>query len=84
MNIFAVIGLYFITGIIILVLLDIITGSVRRWFKSAPYDTQEAMLTSPYVRSFVGVKTAVVLAVGALLLFWPLAVIMVVINKVRK
>lgn len=84
MNIFTFIGLYFIAGVIVLALLDIITGSVRRWFKSAPYDTQEAMLASPYVRSSVGVKMATILAVGALLLFWPLAVIMVVINKVRK
>ena len=84
MNILSIIGLYFIAGIIMLVLLDIMTGSVRRWFKSAPYDTQQALVNSSYARSFVGVKTAAVLAVGTLLIFWPLAVVMAVINKARS
>jgi len=75
------IALYFAIGLIALGLLDLITGRVRKRLREASYDTQDKLLGTGQV---VGEKTALLLTIGALLLFWWLAVYSAVIGAVSK
>jgi len=43
---------------------------VRRRLTTASYDTRDKLVLSG---SYVGVKTALVITIGALWLFWPIA-----------
>jgi len=69
--IFEAIALYFVIGVVALALLDLITGRVRKRLREASYETQDKLIKSGQA---VGVKTALLLTIGALLLFWWLAI----------
>ena len=71
MGIFEIIGIYLLTGIVALGLLDLFTGRIRRKLKSASYQTQAKLATSG---SYVGRKTAVFLILIALWIFWVVAI----------
>ena len=71
MGVFEIIGIYLLTGIITLGLLDLFTGRIRKNIKDASYKSQEKLAASG---SYVGRKTAVVLTLIALWLFYPVAI----------
>lgn len=71
MGAFEVIGIYLLVGIVALVLLDLITGRIRKNIKDASYKSQEKLAASG---SYVGRKTAVVLTLIALWIFYPVAI----------
>ena len=71
MTIQLALGLYLIIGVIALVSLDLFTGRVRKRLKAASYDTQKKMMVSG---SYVGPRTALVIIVLALWIFWPFAI----------
>jgi hypothetical protein len=64
-------GIYLLLGIVALGLLDLFTGRIRRKLKLASYQTQEKLALSG---SFVGSKTAIMLTLIALWLFYPVAI----------
>lgn len=64
-------GIYLLLGIIAIGLLDLLTGRVRKRLKLASYETQGKMVASG---SLVGVKTAYILTLLALWLFYPIAI----------
>lgn len=69
--IFEAIALYFAIGVVALALLDLTTGRVRKTLREASYETQDKMIK---VGQPTGTKTALLLTIGALLLFWWLAI----------
>ena len=71
MGIFEIIGIYLLTGIVALGLLDLFTGRIRKKLKTASYETQEKLAGAG---SFVGTKTAMVLILIALWIFWVVAI----------
>ena len=71
MGIFEVIGLYLLSGIVVLGLLDLFTGRVRKNITNASYKSQEKLAASG---SFVGRKTAMALTLIALWIFYPVAI----------
>ena len=71
MGIFEVIGIYLLSGIVVLSLFDLFTGRIRRKLKTASYQAQEKLAASG---SFVGVKTAMALTLVALWIFYPVAI----------
>ena len=68
MTIQLALGLYLVIGIVALVLLDLITGRIRRRFKNASVEAQEKMVAKG---SYVGNKQVMILTTFALLVFWP-------------
>ncbi len=62
---------YFTLGLVAIVVLDLLTKRVRRRLTTASYDTRDKLVLSG---SYVGVKTALVITIGALWLFWPVAI----------
>jgi len=71
MVVYQAIGAYLVLGIIALGLLDLFTGRVRNRLKEASYEAQDKLAKSG---SFVGVRTAMVLTLLALWLFWVVAI----------
>ncbi len=72
MNIlWVVLVFYFTMGIVAIIALDMLTGRVKQRLKSASYDTRDKLMVSG---SYVGVKTALVLTLLALWIFWPVAI----------
>lgn len=69
--IFEAIALYFAIGVVALALLDLITGRVRKRLREASFETQDRLIKSGQP---TGTKTALLLTIGALLLFWWLAI----------
>ena len=59
---------YLASGLVVLVLLDIFTGRIRRNVKLKAYDTQSILARQ---RIIVGVKTAIVIILIVAWLFWP-------------
>ena len=78
MGVFEIIGIYLLTGIITLGLLDLFTGRIRKNIKDASYKSQEKLAASG---SYVGRKTSVVLTLIALWLFYPVAIYGAISNK---
>ena len=70
-------GAYLLAGLLAILILDTITGRVRKKLILASSDTRGKLLESG---TFVGAKTAVILTLGALFLFWP-ALIWAAIRK---
>lgn len=64
--VFVIVGVYLVTGILAVVLLDILTGRVRERIKGASVETQTLTGDSP--------KVAFVVTVLALWLLWPVAI----------
>lgn len=81
MTIIEVLGVYFLLGIVALVLLDLITKRVRGRLKAASQETQLKLLDSG---SFISPKTAVLLTLGALWLFYPVAIYAALFHKGRE
>jgi len=71
LNILAGIGIYLCLGVIVLGILDLATKRIRTRLFSASQDTRDKLITSG---SFVSTKEATVLIIGAMWLFWPLAI----------
>lgn len=71
MGVFEIIGIYLLTGIVALGLLDVFTGRIRKKLKSASVQSQAKLAASG---SYVGTKTAVVLILIALWIFWVVAI----------
>ena len=71
MGVFEVIGIYLLSGIVVLGLFDLFTGRIRRKLKTASYQAQEKLAASG---SFVGVKTAMALTLIALWIFYTVAI----------
>jgi len=78
MGVLEIIGIYLLLGIVALVSLDLFTGRVRGKLKDASYQTQEKLAGAG---SFVGAKTAIVLTLLALWLFYPVAIYGAISNK---
>lgn len=70
---------YLLIGTIALGLLDLITKRIRTRLREASYDSQANLERAGAV---VGSRTALVLTVGALWLFWPAAIIGAIIGLV--
>lgn len=68
---------YFGSGVLFLVLFDIITGRIRRRLSSASIDTQVRMTRAGL---YLGVKTGIIMFVVTMWLFWPA----VLVGAVRK
>ena len=66
-----IIGGYFGLGILALLSLDLLTGRIRRRLGEAIADTQDKLA---FAGSAVGRKESFVLTIGALWLFWPVAI----------
>ncbi len=62
---------YLLAGVVALVVLDISTGRIRNRIAGASQDAQEKLTTSGNI---VGTKTARVVTLFALWLFWPVAI----------
>ena len=71
MGIYQAIGAYLVLGIIALGLLDLFTGRIRKNIKDASYKSQAKLVARG---SYVGRKTAVVLTLIALWIFYPVAI----------
>lgn len=71
MGVFEIIGLYLFLGIVVLGLLDLFTGRIRKKLKGASYQAQAKLATSG---SYVGRKTAVFLTLVVLWVFWVVAI----------
>ena len=69
--ILTVLGAYLVVGIIAICFLFILTGKMRKRLKDASFATQEKLMNTG---SFVGSKTALIMTVLALLVFWPFAI----------
>lgn len=74
------VALYFIIGIVALGLLDLTTGRIRRQLKEASIETQTRLV---HTGQFVGTRTAVLLTLGALWLFWWLAIYSAIVSQLR-
>lgn len=66
-----VIAGYFCIGILSIAVLDVLTKRVRKHLSGATFETQERLNA---VGETTGRKTAVILTIGALILFWPVAI----------
>ena len=66
-----VLGGYLLLGIVVLGLFDWLTGRVRKRMRVASYETQERLTATGNI---TGVKTAVLLTLLALWMFWPVAI----------
>ena len=66
-----VIGGYLLAGVVVLMLLDLFTGRVRKRIRVASYETQERLTATGNI---TGAKTAVLLTLLALWMFWPVAI----------
>jgi hypothetical protein len=64
-------GVYFACGIAALVMLELLTKRISRRLRPASQETQDKLIVSG---SPVGAKEATALTVGALWLFWPVAI----------
>ena len=71
MGIFQAIGIYLLSGIVALGLLDLFTGRIRGKLKSASVQAQAKLASSG---SYVGTKMATGLLLFALWVFWPVAI----------
>ena len=71
MDILIGIGGYFILGVVVLVLFDLITKRIRNRLSSASHESRDRLLESG---TPVGTREATALTVGALWLFWPLVI----------
>lgn len=81
MGIFEIIGIYLLTGLVALGLLEIFTGRIRKKLKSASYQTQAKLAASG---SLVGTKAAMILTVIALWIFWVVAIYGAIRNKKER
>lgn len=81
MGIFEIIGIYLLTGIVAVGLLDLLTGRIRRKLKTVSYEAQEKLAGRG---TFVGVKTAMVLTLIALWVFWVVAIYGAISSAVIK
>jgi len=68
---------YFVIGLVVLISLDVATKKIRKWLKVAPFDTQAKLATSG---NYTGIKSATVIILLALWLFWPLAIFSVLVG----
>lgn len=78
MTIWTVLGLYLVAGIIALILLDLITGRIRKRIKIASFDTQEKMTAKG---SYIGTKQAMIITVLALWVLWPVAIYVAIFSS---
>ena len=62
---------YFSLGLMMLAILDIFTGRIRRKLLPASYDTQNKLINSG---NYIGKSGAVAITIFALIIFWPLAI----------
>lgn len=67
-NAIIVVGIYLAAGLFALSILDIITKRIRNRLRSASLDTQSKLANTG---NYTGVKTAIVITLIALFLFWP-------------
>lgn len=67
-----VIGIYLLTGVVALTILDMLTHRIRTRLKGASYESQSKLADRGVA---VSQKAAMVLTVIALWLFWPAAII---------
>ncbi|KKK55799.1 hypothetical protein LCGC14_3070950 [marine sediment metagenome] len=70
------VGLYLLLGLVSLAVLDLRTKRIRERLREASYDTQAMMVA--------GTRTAIVVTVLALWLFWPFAVYGAVEDRLRS
>ncbi|MDD5220911.1 MAG: hypothetical protein PHV11_10115 [Candidatus Bipolaricaulis sp.] len=70
-GIYLIIGLYLLTGIVALGILDLLTGRIRRKLGVASLDTQSKLASQG---SYTGSRGALALTIIALLVFWPVAI----------
>ena len=75
-EVFTAIGIYLLLGLAVLALFDLITGRVRRRLKDASFETQSKMV--------VRAKTAIVITVIALWMFWPLAIYSAIVSQFKS
>ena len=66
-----VLGGYLLLGIVVLGLFDWLTGRVRKRLREASSETQERLNATGNI---TGAKTAALLTVLALWMFWPVAI----------
>ena len=81
MGIFEIFGIYLLTGLVALGLLDVFTGRIRKKLKSASYQTQAKLAASG---SLVGRKTAMILILIALWIFWVVAIYGAISEKMEE
>ena len=81
MSIITWIAIYFISGIMALCVLDMLTKRIRSRLKDAAYDTQSKMLTE--TKTMVGRKSSILLTVCALLILWPAPVLGAIYDWIR-
>ena len=66
-----IVGAYFGIGLFALIILDVLTGRIRKTLYSASAETQSKLAVTG---NYVGGKTSIVMVLGALWLFWPVAI----------
>lgn len=71
MGVFEIIGIYLLMGIVVLGLLDLFTGRIRKNITNASCESQARLVARG---SYVGRKTAIILTLIALWLFWVVAI----------
>ena len=81
MGAFEIIGIYLLTGIVALGLLDLFTGRIRKNIRDASYKSQDKLIARG---SYVGMKTAIVLTLIALWIFWVVAIYGAISSWVNK
>ena len=67
------IGIYLLTGLVVLGLWDLVTGKIRKRLKDASAETQMVMMSTAQIP--VGRKKAMVITLLALWIYWPAAFI---------
>lgn len=68
--IYVILGTYFVLGLAAIILLELLTGKVRRNFADAQDDARQKLLASG---NYMGNRTSWLVMAGALWLFWPAA-----------
>ena len=75
------VGVYFLVGMLVLALLDLFTGRIRKQFGWGVAETQERLVL---LGSMVGWRTAAMVTAVLLLMFWPVAIYGAIESAVAK
>ena len=81
MGILEIIGIYLLSGVVAIGLLDLITGRIRHKLKDASFQTQTKLINTGF---FVGLKVAMVVISIVLWIFWPVAIYGAVSEKIGE
>ena len=72
---------YFLTGLVVLVLFDLLTHRIRKNFKNSAYDAKSQLAEKG---NYIGDRQALFVMAGVTYLFWPFVIIGALTGKKRE